>query len=127
MESEPADYRNSRVVIGPGYSYVAWHPAKEVLYENIPQRLEDAIDERGVPDQIALGVNGGFVASWDDGTVEWDSLEAYFGLSRWLEDRSDSGIEVSVPPYLCGLRKCSAQTPADCAQPRGPRVLRPIC
>lgn len=77
-----------------GDAYVGWNTNGRFIWHGVDDSVPHLLRTKGQIKNMALGVEGAFVALWEDGTCDWRGLEKYIGLNELLHGSKVNEIEV---------------------------------
>jgi hypothetical protein len=93
---EEHDKLNTKLVMC-GDAYVGWNTTGRFIWHGVDDSLPQLMRSKGQIKNMALGVEGAYVALWEDGTCDWRGLEKYSGLNELLHASTINEIEVCIP------------------------------
>ncbi|TID16351.1 hypothetical protein E6O75_ATG11469 [Venturia nashicola] len=84
-------------------AYVGWNTNGRFIWHGVDDSVPRLLRTKGQIKNMALGVEGAYVALWEDGTCDWKGLERYSGLIELLQGSSVNEIEfVALNPAIAG-------------------------
>ncbi|KAF8215526.1 hypothetical protein K438DRAFT_1748462 [Mycena galopus ATCC 62051] len=101
------DAKPTRTTFGPGFSYFSISTSG-YSWQNIPPALEDDIHSRikiRQPTCVALGINGAYVAIYNDGTVSFNLHGQYLNAEETIRNSPNRGglVYIALSPFRAGL------------------------
>ncbi|KAF8215516.1 hypothetical protein K438DRAFT_1926128 [Mycena galopus ATCC 62051] len=101
------DAKPTRTTFGPGFSYFSISTSG-YSWQNIPPALEEDIHSRikiRQPTCMALGINGAFVAIYNDSTVSFNLHGQYPNAEQTIRNSPNRGglVYIALSPFRAGL------------------------
>lgn len=93
-----------------GNAYVGWNTNGRFIWHGVDDSVPHLLRAKGQLKNMALGLEGAYVALWEDGTCDWKGLERYSGLNELLDGSAVNEIEVN-PPHPSNPNSCQKLTP----------------
>ncbi|KAE9986941.1 hypothetical protein EG327_004091 [Venturia inaequalis] len=94
--------QNTKLVMC-GNAYVGWNTNGRFIWHGVDDSVPHLLRAKGQLKNMALGLEGAYVALWEDGTCDWKGLERYSGLNELLDGSAVNEIEfVALNPIKAG-------------------------